>query len=248
VRSSLWQRLGTFFVSDWPRSVRSLWKETLVSLALTLIGAVTGYLLVVNDSSWYSTFIPEALASGRDFNASNAFLRSTLYESHGAQGLGFFATFLFSHNSQVSIKCFALGFAFAVPTVVLLVYNGTMLGAILALYSTHGLAMPIGGWLIIHGTTEIFAIVLAGAAGIRIGWSVVFPGARPRLEAAALGGRSAALVMGGVVVMLLCAGLLEGYGRQLVTSDIARYAIGLAMLCLWLTYFYWPRSRTHAHA
>ena len=38
--------------------------------------------------------------------------------------------------------------------------------------------MELGGWLIIHGSTEIFAIVLAGAAGFRIGWSVVFPGER----------------------------------------------------------------------
>ena len=52
--------------------------------------------------------------------------------------------------------------------------------------------------------------------------------------------------MAGVVVMLLVAGLLEGLGRQLVTSDALRYAIGLAMLALWCGYFYLPRRRAMA--
>jgi hypothetical protein len=55
--------------------------------------------------------------------------------------LGAFATMLFTHNSQVSLMCFALGFAFGVPTVMLLLYNGCMLGAFLAIYVTKGL-----GW------------------------------------------------------------------------------------------------------
>ena len=109
------------------------------------------------------------------------------------------------------------------PTALLLVYNGTTLGAIMALYASRDLGMEMGGWLIIHGSTEFFAIILSGAAGIRIGWSVVFPGELTRLEAATKAGREAAIVMGGVVIMLAIAGLLEGFGRQLITSDAARY-------------------------
>jgi uncharacterized membrane protein SpoIIM required for sporulation len=108
-------------------------------------------------------------------------------------------------------------------------------------FVSHGLGFELGGWLISHGSTEIFAIVLAGAAGFRIGWSVVFPGEESRLAAAARSGRSAAMAMAGVIVMLLAAGLLEGFGRQLVRSDLPRYAIGLSMLFLWLAYFYLPR-------
>ena len=63
-----------------------------------------------------------------------------------------------------------------------------MLGAFFALFGSHGLGLELGGWLIIHGSTEIFAIVLAGAAGFRIGWSVVFPGEETRLAAATRGG------------------------------------------------------------
>jgi len=241
VRTSAWKRLAAFFRTDWPAAVRSLWRETLAALALTLLGALAGYLLVSADPSWFGGLVPAGLAGGRDFSASAESLRETLYHAEGAQGLSAFAAYLFTHNSQVSILAFALGFAFGIPTVLLLIHNGTMMGAMLALFASRGLGPEMGGWLIIHGSTEFFAIVLAGAAGFRIGWSVVFPGEETRLAAATKAGRAAALVMAGVVVMLLFAGLLEGFGRQLITNDGARYVIGLSLLLAWLAYFYLPR-------
>ena len=87
---------------------------------------------------------------------------------------------------------------------------------------------------------------MAGAAGFRIGLAAAFPGELSRLSAASKAGKSAATVMIGVMIMLLFAGVLEGFARQLITNDIARYAIGLTMLTLWLSYFYWPRKgRAH---
>lgn len=245
VRTRAGPRIAAFFAHDWPAAVRGLWKETLAALLLMIVGTIAGYILVTSDPIWYDSFVPAELAGGRDFNASAEALRETLYHDEGADGLGVFATMLFTHNSQVAMLCFALGFAFGVPTAMLLIHNGAMLGAILALFVSRGLGFEMGGWLIIHGSTELFAIVLAGAAGFKIGWSVVFPGERARLAAAARAGRSAAMVMGGVVVMLLVAGLLEGFGRQLVTGDATRYAVGLAMLTLWLGYFYIPRGPRH---
>ena len=241
VRTSAGSRLGAFFARDWPLAIQSLWRETLVSLAITLIGALAGYLLVANDPEWYASFVSPDLAGGRDFSASTDFLRNQLYDTPGADGLSIFAAFLFTHNSQIAIMCFALGFAFGVPTLMLLIDNGAMLGAILALYVSRGLGLEMGGWLIIHGSTEMFAIILAGAAGFRIGWGIVFPGEETRLDAATRAGRTSALAMAGVVAMLACAGLLEGIGRQIIISDVVRYAIGLMMLALWIAYFYLPR-------
>ncbi|HEX8667682.1 MAG TPA: stage II sporulation protein M [Allosphingosinicella sp.] len=245
VRTSAPQRLWLFFARDWPDAVRSLWRETLAAALLTLVGVLVGYLLVEGDPSWFGSFVPEELTGGRNFSADRGFLRGTLYDREDASALGLFATFLFTHNAQVAILCFALGFAFGVPTTLLLVYQGTTLGAFVALFAAQQLGFELGGWLMIHGSTELFAIVLAGAAGFRIGWGVVFPGNVSRLTAASASGKLAATAMVGVVLMLSVAGLLEGYGRQLILSDIARYAIGLGMLTLWLTYFYRPRRRTH---
>jgi uncharacterized membrane protein SpoIIM required for sporulation len=244
VRTSAWSRLGAFFVRDWARAVQSLWRETIVSLVITALGVAAGFLLVNQDNSWFEALFPFA-ADGRNFNASAEFLRDALYSYPREGGLSILAAFLFTHNAQIAMMSFALGFAFGVPTAMLLIYNGAALGAAFALYASHGLAMELGGWISIHGTTELFAIVLAGAAGFRIGWSVVFPGERSRLAAASASGRTAALVVAGVVAMLFVAGLLEGFGRQLITDDLARYSIGGAMLLFWCLYFYWPRRRAY---
>jgi uncharacterized membrane protein SpoIIM required for sporulation len=238
VRTTVGSRIAAFFARDWPAAVRTLWKETLAAAALMAIGIATGYLLVGADPRWFDNFVPAQLAGGRDFSASAEMLRSTLYHDGDSSGLSIFATQLFTHNSQVSIFAFALGFMFGVPTAMLMIYNGATLGAMLALFASHGLGFELGGWLIIHGSTELFAIVLAGAAGLRIGWAVVFPGEETRLAAATRSGRISATAMAGVVLMLLVAGALEGFGRQLVTDDLTRYAIGTAMLAGWLGYFY----------
>jgi uncharacterized membrane protein SpoIIM required for sporulation len=115
-----------------------------------------------------------------------------------------------------------------------------------ALYARHGLALPLGGWLMIHGVTELFAVTLASAAGLHLGWTLVFPGEATRVDAMAAAGKRAGAVMFGVIVMLFVAGALEGVARQLVTNDIARYAIAVASGVLWLIYFYGARrSRVH---
>ncbi len=170
-------------------------------------------------------------------------MRSTLYGEEEKSGLAIFATYLFTHNAQVAIFAFALGFAFGVPTALLMVYNGAIMGAFLALFAERGLAFELGGWLLIHGSTELFAIVLAGAAGLHIGTRVIFPGMKSRLSAAREAGKMAATAVVGVIVMLLVAGLLEGFGRQIITNDWTRYAIAAAMLAGWCAYFYIPGPR-----
>lgn len=246
VPTSLPRQIGVFLASGWPRAVQALWKETLFSLALMIAGVLAGYFLVRSDPAWFYSIIPGEMAGGRDPNASAASLRETVYGKADGAMLATFATSLFTHNSQVAIFAFALGFAFAVPSLLLIVYNGLSLGAMLAIFFNKGLGVGFVGWLTIHGTTELFAITLAGAAGIRIGSAVAFPGREARGEAAVRAGRGAAVAMAGVVCMLLIAGLLEGIGRQTIVDDATRYAIGLSALAGWLAYFYLPR-KAEAH-
>ena len=241
-RASIWRRIGRFFTHDWPLAAQSLWRETAVSVGLMLLGAAVGYYLCSTQPDWFLGFVPEALSQGRDPSATTQALRDTLYSAHPKPGLSVFAAYLFTHNAGVSLFAFALGFAFGIPTALLVIQNGCMLGAFLALFGSHGLGIQAGGWLAIHGVTELFAISLAGAAGFHIGLAVAFPGAANRLDAAAAAGRRAGLMMAGVLVMLICAGLLEGIGRQVIQSDLIRYAIAATTAVLWPAYLYWPRS------
>ncbi|WP_426012052.1 stage II sporulation protein M [Caulobacter sp. DWR2-3-1b2] len=243
-RSSLVERLSGFFAREWPAAAKALWRETLFSFALTLIGVAAAYYLTMHDTEWFHAFVPESLAGGRGPAATTEAMRATLYDKGGDHsGLSVFAAFLFTHNSGVAIFAFALGFAFCLPTAMLMTYNGAMLGAFLAAFMMRGLGFEAGGWLAIHGVTEISAVILAGAAGLRIGWTLAFPGDQSRPAAMAQAGRQSATLMAGVVVMLFCAGILEGVGRQVIQNDFARYGIALATLILWPAYLYLPRRR-----
>ena len=239
---SLGKRISSFFLRDWPLAAKALWKETAISAALTLLAAVLAFILVKNNPDWFYTFMPDSMAQGRTPAASAETLRDTLYHDGDESGLGIFASYLFSHNSKVAMFAFALGFAFCIPTAILLLYNGFILGSFIAIFSEKELGFEVGGWLIIHGATEIFAIILAGAAGMHIGKAVAFPGELTRTESASKAGGTASLLMAGVIIMLFFAGLLEGFGRQLITNDLLRYGIGLGTLTMWLLYFYGPRG------
>ena len=236
VQPPLSRRIRYFFAIAWPQAVRSIGRETLVAVGMLLIGVIAAYLMVSRDPAWFYAIVSDDMAGGRGPQASTQELRAVLYQSGDA--LGVFATFLFTHNSQMALLCFALGFAFGVPTILLLLYNGCILGAFLAVYVPKGLGLEMAAWLSIHGTTEMFAIAIAGAAGLHIGMAVAFPGRGSRAEAAVEAGRVAAIAMLGVVVMLAVAGVLEGVGRQVVRADAVRAVIGGIALLGWLFYFY----------
>jgi uncharacterized membrane protein SpoIIM required for sporulation len=247
-RSSALERIGAFFARDWPAAAKAAWRETLICAALTALGAVAAYFLVMHDPDWFYSFVPQGLVEGRGPDATTQALRATLFDSQHNQLLSVMATFLFTHNAEVALMAFALGFAFCLPSALLMVENGCVLGAFLAVFVQHGLGVEVGGWLMIHGVTELFATMLAGAAGFRIGAALAFPGERTRLESVGHAGRAAAVLMGGVLVMLFCAGILEGVGRQLIQVTWIRYAIAATSGVVWLAYLYAPRAARGAAA
>lgn len=231
-----------FVRRGFPAAMQQLKGPILLAVLLTVIAALAGYFLCMNNAEWYYTLMPESAAQGRMPTSSTAELRAILYDGDTAAGdyLSAFASFLFVHNAGIGIICFALGFAFGLPTALLLIQNGLMLGAFVALYVSHGLGLDIGGWLIIHGSTELLAIAIAGGAGFAIGGAVLFPGGKTRLAALADTGRTAGQVALGCVLMFCVAGMLEGFARQWVVTIWARYAIGGLMLVFWIFYFCQP--------
>ncbi|QTD55100.1 stage II sporulation protein M [Parasphingorhabdus cellanae] len=243
-QTSFGQWLKGFFGGGWSQSIREIKVDIWIALFVMIAGTLIGYVLVAGDSDWYYALVPGNFADTRVPGASEAALRETLFSTKEHDGLGVFAAYLFSNNAQVAILAFALGFAFAVPSILLLIHNMALLGAMVWVFAQRDLTVEFIGWLSIHGTTELFAILLAGAAGIHVGRSIAFPGAKSHLKAASDAGKRAALVMAGVVIMLICAGLLEGFARQLINDTGLRYLVGGTMLTFWLVYFFvFGRSR-----
>ncbi|MGN3974155.1 stage II sporulation protein M [Tsuneonella sp. SYSU-LHT278] len=219
-------------------AVRGIWLDICIALAVMVAGLVSGWLLVSGDEEWYWTLVPDQFADTRVPGASREVLLKALGTEETAAGLTGFAAFLFQNNAGVAILAFALGFAFGIPTLMLLLREMATLGAMLWLFSTRDLTIDFVAWLSVHGTTELFAILLAGAAGLHVGRAMAFPGDRTIMAATAAAGRRAATVMVGVVMMLVVAAILEAFPRQLVGETWERLTIGGAMLAGWLAYFF----------
>ncbi len=253
-RARLGDTLKGFFIFGWPQAVRAMWQPLLFAAVLFFGAWLGAHAMVQRNPEWYY-----ALSGGDDERSPTA-SRITLCESvfdaapasgpckaemktaekpsdRERSGLATFASFLFTHNAQVSLLCFALGFAFGIPTLYLLFFNGAVGGAMTAVFFNKGVGLDFVGWLSIHGTTELFAIILCGGAGLYMGTAAALPGTRTRVTAVADAGRTAAIGAMGGVVMLAVAALLEGFGRQLVQPTEARFAIGGVMLIAWLVYF-----------
>jgi uncharacterized membrane protein SpoIIM required for sporulation len=247
-RTNLWEAIIDFFVWRLPMAVRRLAVPFAISAFAFLAGVLAGYVLTAANADWYYSLVPEELASGRTPTASTEYLRKGLFdETPGdTNALSFFATYLFTHNAKVGMMSFALGFAFGLPTIILLVDNGLIMGAFLALYASRGLAIDLGGWLFIHGVTELLALILCGAAGLALGGALAFPGSHGRLANLASTGRLAGQVVIGAVALLVIAGLLEGLGRQLIADTSLRYAVAATTAVAWLLYFgFAGRKRIH---
>ena len=202
-----------------------------------------------DDMDYYYAFVGD-MAAGRTPASSTAELRDGLY--HVESGSGMLATFaasLFSHNARIGILAFATGFVAGLPTLVLLFYNGLVLGGFAALFHARGLAVDLWAWMLPHGVTELTAVVLCGAAGLQLAHALVFPGARTRIDSLRDHGRAAALIVVGAVIMLFIAGLIEGVFRQTVTSVPIRFAVAGATAVWWTYYFgFVGRTRDRAEA
>jgi uncharacterized membrane protein SpoIIM required for sporulation len=238
-RASLWEMALKFLKEGLPLSVWALRYYILVSFSIFLLSVISGFLAVSIEPGTYDYFMDPSTAGGRNFSSSPEELSDTIFNNwRGLEdALLHFANFLFRNNTNVALLCFGLGFFLGVPTVLLLISNGLALGAIIGLFFEKGLGIEFLGWLSIHGVTELSAIVLAGAAGLNLGETVIRPGQGTRFENLSKKGHDVATVMIGVVIMLLLAGILEGCFRQLIDDTLIRLTIALVTGLFWGWYY-----------
>ena len=230
--------LGRFFRQSAPQAMRRSWPYLLASFLALALGTAIGWLLFLENPAWYDVFVPGGDTRGPQ--ASTAELLTYIYDEEGGTmlgGLTAFAAYLFSNNTRVAIFAFSLGVFAAWPTILLLMYNGALLGAFVALHVSRGIGWDIFAWLSIHGVTELSAIVIAGAGGLALGAAVLFPGRRLRKDSLREKGRDATKLAIVAALMLVVAALLEGFARQLVQTIEWRLIIGWGFGAMWLTWF-----------
>ncbi len=237
-QESILPALIRLFTHGIPQAVRRSGLALFIGFLAMSLGAVVGFVLFQRDPDWFYTFVPSGLSDGRTPAASAEYLRSTIYDTTGHTGEMFslFASFLFSHNTQIAILIFALGIFAALPSFILTFYNGMVLGPFVAIFINAGLGMDIFGWLSIHGVTELAAICIACAGGAQLGLAVLLPGRQTRRAALREKGKDAVKLMILAGIMLIVAALVEGFLRQLIQPTGWRLAIGWGLGLMWLSW------------
>ena len=151
------------------------------------------------------------------------------------------------NNIMVSFNCFAMGILTSFGTGYMLFSNGVMLGAFQTFFYQHGLLWDsmLAIWL--HGTLEIWAIIVAGAAGLALGNGWLFPGTYSRLESFKRGAKRGLKIVVGTVPVFIVAGFIEGFlTRHTQLPDMLRLGLILTSLTFILFYYiYLPNRKRH---
>jgi uncharacterized membrane protein SpoIIM required for sporulation len=147
-----------------------------------------------------------------------------------------FALQVWVNNSWVTAQCIAFSVVLGLPIPIVLFQNAANVGLIAGLMFQAGKGGILLGLLAPHGLLELTAVFLAGATGMRLGWSVISPGDRPRGQVLAEQGRGVVSVAVGLVGVLLVSGLIEGLVTPSSLPTFVRVGIGIIAEVAFLSY------------
>ncbi|MFE4463691.1 stage II sporulation protein M [Oerskovia sp. NPDC056781] len=166
------------------------------------------FLLVAVVAGWWVATTPDALASMGTPSEREAYVNEAFasYYDPGAD----FATVVWTNNAWIAAQCIALGISGVFPAYVLFA-NAVGVGSTGGMMAYYGELDTFLTLIAPHGLLELTAIFVAGAAGLRLFWTMVDPGPRTRLRALAEEGRALFTVAVGLVVVLGVSGLIEGF-------------------------------------
>jgi uncharacterized membrane protein SpoIIM required for sporulation len=235
-RESVVHKAGQFVLQGFARVIARHWGAHLLSAVLVVGGAILGYVAARSDPLLAHALWPsiDERQPGSTPEQLLSHLREGRDDSGGVKFL--FASFLFQHNLKVGILAMATGVLAAVPTVLLMILNGMLLGVFAAIHHEAGIHSEMWAWILPHGITEIGAIILCGGIGLMLGKAVVRPGAVSRSESLLQAGREAGLMCIGVAGMLVLAALIESYVRQSHWSTEVRLAFAAGTGVFWAAY------------
>lgn len=142
--------------------------------------------------------------------------------------------FYIFNNISIAFKCFAGGLMFGIGSIYTLLSNGFIIGGIMGYISTTTASRAFFSFVGAHGAFELTAIVMAGAAGLRVGLSLINPKGYRRLEALRQQGKTAGTLIGGAFVFLVIAAFLEAFWSPVTSLPMGlKYAVA-AILWVWV--------------
>ncbi len=229
-------RLVAFWTDELPLLIYQARKEFRLSFMVFFLAVAIGALSCAMDSGFaeiilgseYVDMTLENIESGDPM---------AVYKQKGEFSMSLGIT---ANNLFVAFLTFVMGVFFSIGTVAILNLNGIMLGAFQYFFIEKGLCIDSFLTIWIHGTLEISAIIIAGAAGITMGKGLAFPGTFTRMQSFQQSARRGLKIMIGIAPIIVMAGFIEGFlTRYTQTPGIIRFSFILICLAFVLAYFVW---------
>lgn len=229
-----WSRLLTFWTDEVPRTMWEARRELFLSFVIFVVSAFVGFLSQMLDPEFCRIILGDGYV---DMTLQNIAEGEPMAVYNGDPEDAMFGMITLN-NVKVSFITFVLGVFTSLGTGFVLFQNGVMLGSFQTFFAQHGLLWQSALAVWLHGTLEISAIIVAGAAGIAMGNGWLFPGTYPRLTSFRRGARRGLRIVVGTVPVFVLAGFIESFlTRHTEWPDLLRLIIILSSLAF-VTYYY----------
>lgn len=229
VPTASWSGVGRFFAEDFPAALYRLrWWWGVTAVANVVVGLVLGWWL------YHHPVVENTLLTPQEVQLLVDVQFESYYSENAASS---FSTLVWVNNAWVAARAIGMG-VLGFPVVWVLWQNIANVAVIGSLMHRYDRADVFWGLLTPHGLLELMAVFVAAGVGLRLFWAWVAPGPRTRLANLAAEGRTAAGVALGLVVVLLVAGVIEGFVTPSPLPTWARVGIGVLALLAFLTYVF----------
>lgn len=235
------ERLKLFWTEELPRIMWESRQALLLSFSLFVLSFTIGVVSSIINPDFARIILGDGYVDMTLSNIENGDPMA-VYKDSGPLGMTAGIT---ANNLFVALRTAIFGVLASIGTVFIMLYNGIMVGAFQYFFVEQGVFWESFLTIWIHGTLEISAIIIAGAAGLVAGSGLLFPGTYRRVQAFQLSMRRGLKIFIGIVPIIILAGFFESFlTRFTETPDPIRAAFILTSLLFVLWYFVWlPRYK-----
>jgi uncharacterized membrane protein SpoIIM required for sporulation len=230
-------------IAEFPREVRRQGAFVLVASALFWVPFAVGSIGALLAPGFPERVLPAETLEQMSSAYSKGFAEGRASGTDAAM-----AGFYVQNNIGIAFRCFATGALFGTGSVFFLVYNGLVTGAVVGYLLSTGHGRNILTFVCGHSPFELGAIVIAGAAGLMVGYAMIDTGGLTRVAALRRAGRSALTLVVGAAVMLLVAALVEGFWSPSSAPDAFKWALAVVNTALCFGYLGWGARGSRAGA
>jgi uncharacterized membrane protein SpoIIM required for sporulation len=218
-----------FIAFGFPAAFRRHWRAIALSALLMFLPALLAYIVVLYNAENATLFVPESAIAEVQKRADQKIIVGwgARTEFDGPLAAPEISSFIMTNNIRVTIMAVALGITAGLGTGLVLISNGLMIGGLAGVASNVHADLLFWAVILPHGVLELTAISIAGGAGLLLARALYAPGDLTRSDALKLAGNEAAQLLIGVAMLLVIAGLLEGFVTPLPLPPLFKLSFGI---------------------